>query len=101
MSQDEMKYFWKAKSGEFAGIKRGQAFYNANGEHVGIFVGEVLHSNRTGDVIAKIVFSDYLGKYTAGGRIGIYRYANTGRTPIAGRGGSGSGYDDPDLSGDI
>jgi hypothetical protein len=68
---------WAVRSGRFAGWRIGDNLYDASGENVGYFDGNIAISVSTGRYIGEIYQDDWIGK-----RAGISRpiYGIRGRT---------------------
>jgi hypothetical protein len=92
---------WKLPSGSFAGWRRGDALYDASGNNVGYFVGEVAFSNSTGAYIGEISRGDWIGKRSSvlrGIRGPRISYVGLAVAPHVDRVGLAiAGWEDPDF----
>ena len=95
-----MEPLWKIRSGDFAGWRRDDILYNAEGRNVGFFEGDLAFALE-GKYIGEIYRNDWIGKKTniihaiRGSRTG---YAGIALTPYANRVGLAiGGWEDPDF----
>lgn len=95
-----MQPLWKICSGKFAGWRRNDALYDAEGNNVGFFDGDIAFSLE-GKYIGEIYRDDWIGKKTnvsrpiRGARAG---YAGIALAPYANRAGLAiAGWEDPDF----
>lgn len=95
-----MQHFWKVRSGDFAGYRRGDYLFNADGICVGYFHGTVTYSLK-GDYIGEIYKDDWIGKRShvthsmgspraAHANLAVARYVDRVGLAVA-------GWEDPDF----
>jgi hypothetical protein len=93
-----MKPLWKLRSGEFAGYNINDILYNANGENVGYFDGN-LAIGLDGHVVGEMYDDKFIG-YRLGVAYSLHnsraRYANIAMAQYANYAGNGiGGWEDP------
>ena len=95
-----MDPLWKVRSGKFAGWRRGDRLYDADGKNVGYFSGDKAYSNR-GSYIGQIYRDNWIGKRSTVAtsvrsprvsRVGIAKAKRADRAGLA-----IAGWEDPDF----
>lgn len=95
------KGLWAVRSGRFVGWQVGDNLYDASGENVGYFDGDIAFSTSTGRYIGELYQGDWIGK-----RAGLSRSTHASRVKTvrasygrqANRVGQAlGGWEDPDF----